>query len=327
MKPGIIGLLALTCICLFAGFADASRVLLDRVVAVVNSEVVAWSEVRDAIPPDRIEAAKQLSEDEARDLIRYFESRALEGLIEQKLQLQAAKKMGIEVTDDELDAAILDIQSKYGLSKRDFLASLAKQHLELETYRKTLRGQIVTSRLVNAEVGSRVVISDEQVEEKLRQESPELLQQSREAHLKLIRLEMTDPGDREAVEDLALQIRSRIRKGESFAELARLHSKDPSREYGGDIGFVRRGTITREIEDAAFELDAGELSNPLFVGDSCYLVFVEAFRDRSAEIEEKKEAVRNRLYDEAFQETYISWLRELKAAAHIEIKAGKDKDP
>jgi len=311
-----------------AGPAEGARVLLDRIVAVVNSEVITWSELRESIPEPQLQAVKALPEEKARALTARLEAEALERLIETRLQRQAAERAGIEVSDEEVEAAIREVRSKYGLEDDlAFRRSLAAQHLDLETYRKTLRGQILVSRYVGSTIGSTIVVSDEEVEAVLREEYPDLAGDTREARLRLIRLEAGDAGRREEALKTARELLERIRAGEDFAGLARRYSSDPSAADGGDIGFVRRGSILPALDEAAFSLGPGQVSDPVEAGGAVYLVKAEAFRDHSDEAEAARETIRNRLHEEAFQRAFGEWIRKLKSEARIEIRLGGRQEP
>ncbi len=320
LKQLIILFLALGLVLSFYKSSEASRKLLDRIVAVVNGEVIAWSELRGAIPAQMLESIEKLPAEKKKMAINLLESESLEKMIDVRLQVQEAKRLRLSVGDAEVDAAISDIKTKYKLSDDDLLKTLEEQKLTLARYRSNLKEQLIVSRVVNDVVKSKVVVSEEEVNEKLEEEYPELLPGKSEARLRLICLKHGEERTKQEAETLADEIKKRCEGGENFDELAKLYSSDPSAEFGGDLGFVRRGTILPEIEDAAFSLDAGGISDPLNVDDAVWLVMAESFKDQTSEIYAKKEIIRNQLRETGFKKQYRAWLDRLKGRAYVEIK-------
>ncbi len=300
--------------------AEASRKLLDRIVAVVNGEVIAWSELMEFIPAQMLESVETLPAEKKEMAISLIESESLDKMIEARLQLQEAKRLRLSVGDAEVDAAIDDIKAKYELNDDDLLKTLEGQKLTFERYRSNLKEQLIVSRVVNDVVKSKVVVSEEEVDERLKEEYPELVPGKSEARLRLICLKHGAERTEQEAMELADEIKKRCEAGENFDELAKLYSSDPSAESGGDLGFVRRGTILPEIEDAAFSLDAGGISDPLNIDDSVWLIMAESFKDQTSEIYARKEIIRNQLRDSGFQKQYRTWLARLKGRASIEIK-------
>lgn len=299
--------------------AEASRVLLDRVIAVVNGEVITWSQLREAIPGERLEVIKNLPDYKAKEAERLLESRTLEMLIEEKLQVQEAEKLGLSVRDADIDAAIADIKSKNNLSDGAFEEALQREGLQLSTYRNNIKNQILKGRAVNDAVTTKVFVSDEEVNEVLKIRYPDLGGDKREAKLRLIRLDCGESRGDDETRQLAEELAEKIKEGADFGEMAGKYSDDPSRETGGDIGYVRRGTIMREIEDAAFGLEEGQVSMPIELSGSFCLVYLEKYKDQSAEVAAIREEIRKELKQLKEQEAYLGWIRELKARARIKI--------
>jgi parvulin-like peptidyl-prolyl isomerase len=112
-----------------------------------------------------------------------------------------------------------------------------------------------------------------------------------------------------------------LENGADFAEMARRYSRGPGAAEGGDLGFFRRGEIVKPLEDVAFQLPAGALSDPIQSPAGYHILKVE---EREGTIEQPFEAVKDRiraeLYDEALERRYQTWLRDgLRETHHVEI--------
>lgn len=322
MKRTIAALSVALFICaLFAGLTHAGQVELDRVVAIVNGTVIAWSELREQIPPDRLETAAKLPPDEAAAAIKKIESEFLYNLIEMKLQIIEAKRLGIDISDAEVDAAVGEIKAKYKLTDDDFKRSLEAQGLNSRRYKANLHDQITVSRVVNQEVRNKIMINESDVDAQFKAEFPALANKdSREARIRVVRLEYGSFRTEQAALDLGAELMRRVGGGEDFGRLAREFSADPSASAGGDIGFIKRGMILPEIEQAAFAMQPGGVSEPFRAAGAIYLVKVESFKEDNTAIEAKKSAIRERMREAALWKDYSAWIAGLKGRANIEIK-------
>lgn len=304
-----------------SGLAHAERVELDRVVAIVNGTVITWSELREQIPPDRIEPATKLPAEEASAAIRKMESEFLDNLIEMKLQLIEAKRLGIDISDAEVDAAIGEIKAKFSLTEENFMRSLEAQGLNLKRYKANIHDQITVSRVVSQEVRNKIMINESDVDAQFRAEFPALANKdSREARIRVIRLEYGEARAESATMELGADLARRAGGGEDFGKLAREYSADPSASAGGDIGFIKRGMILPEIEQTAFALKPGGVSEPFRAAGAIYLVKAESFKDDTTTIEAKKNAIREKLRDATLWKDYSAWIAGLKGRANIEIR-------
>lgn len=327
MKQTITALSVALILCVFAVFAGlvelahAGQVELDRVVAIVNGTVITWSELREQIPPDKIDPAMKLPPDEASAAIKKIESEFLDNLIEMKLQIIEAKRLGIEISDAEVDAAVGEIRAKYKLTDDDFKRSLEAQGLNFKRYKANLHDQITVSRVVSQEVRNKIMVNESAVDTQFKTEFPSLANRdSREARIRVVRLEYGSSRTEQAALELGAELMRRVGGGEDFGKLAREFSADPSASAGGDIGFIKRGMILPEIEQAAFALKPGGVSEPFRAAGAIYLVKVESFKEDNTAIEAKKSAIREKMREAALWKDYSAWIAGLKGRANIEIK-------
>ncbi|NQV04664.1 MAG: peptidylprolyl isomerase, partial [Candidatus Omnitrophica bacterium] len=112
-----------------------------------------------------------------------------------------------------------------------------------------------------------------------------------------------------------------LREGYDFSELAKAHSQDPNKEQGGDMGYISRGTILDELEDALFKLKAGEFSGPVKSRLGYHIFKVEDITNSGyLSIDEAKKDIERFLFQKELQEKLKKWVAELKSKAYISIK-------
>jgi peptidyl-prolyl cis-trans isomerase SurA len=243
----------------------------------------------------------------------------LNNLIEMKLQLQAAGKMGLSVSDDEVDAAIADIKKKFNLTDEAFLASLRSEMLSMKEYRNRLREQILLQKVINFAVRASVVVPDEEIESYLKEHEKEY---GGKEKLRIRQIFFSAPGDGQARKKLlekADQIYRRIVAGEDFSALAKLYSEGPAREFGGDIGYISRGSALKELEDTALALKVGEVSRPFWSRAGLHIIKLEE-RLQGGDAARVKENIKKMLSRKKFEEQYHNWISQLRENANIEIK-------
>ncbi|GBD97024.1 MAG TPA: hypothetical protein ENG83_03905 [Nitrospirae bacterium] len=294
-------------------------VLLDRIVATVNDEVITWSELMRVIILDGKEFLSGAAGKDREEKIRELERPFLNNLIDMKLQLQEARKMGLDVNDAEIDGAINEIKNKYGLTDETLMNSLKAEGLTTEDYRARLADQILVQKVVNFAVRNNIVISDKEIEKYYEDNKAKY---DVEEKLKIRQIFFALPEDesqKQAVEARARDLVQRINKGEDFAKLAREFSEDPSRKFGGDMGYISRGSLLKEIEDVAAALKKGDVSRPFRSPAGLHIIKLED-RIEGGGIEKVRDRIKEALFQKAFESKYREWRTGLRETAYIEIK-------
>ena len=242
-----------------AGSARADEQLVDGIAAIVNNEAITCSQLReetDAIVQQlKASGMKRLPDMAA------LKARTLDALIDKAVELQEAKKQGITVSDEELAKAIADVEEQNGLPAGSLLDLLKQRGVDVDRYKKTLRDRLIISKLTNAEVRSRLQVSEEAMREYYRKylEHPKPL---REIRLASILVELPPDPTPEQVEKARKRIeaiRRRIEAGEDFARLATLESDAPEAARGGDMGWFMPGSLPPRFA-AVFQLPKGAVS-------------------------------------------------------------------
>lgn len=313
--------LILTCCFLFTvgRSLSYSSVLLDRVIATVNGEVITWSELRGNFELEAEEYLKGLKNEEREKRLKEIEKSFLNNMIDLKLQLQEALRLGFSVKQTEVDGAIADIKGKYNLTDERFIESLKAEGLTLDEYRKQLEEQILVSKLVKFEVRDNVLILDKDIEEYYEANKDEY---RREEKVRIRQVFFSanpeDISQRAETEARAQEIIQRIKKGDDFAKIASEFSEDASREFGGDLGYVSRGSVLKEIGDVATALKVGEVSEPFWSSTGLHIVKLED-KIEGSNIEGIRNRIKGLLFEQTFKLKYSDWLKSMREKAYIKI--------
>jgi peptidyl-prolyl cis-trans isomerase SurA len=295
-----------------------AAVLLDRVVATVNDEVITWSELMSVIFIEGKQFLKNASESEKKERIKELERPFLKNMIDMKLQLQEARKMGINVGNAEIDGAIGEIRKKFNLTDAALIKSLETEGITMKDYRSRLTEQILMTKVVNSAIKSNIVITDREIEEYY-ENNKERYSGEEKVKIRQILFPVTgDDSQRAAIEGKARDIIEKINKGEEFSRLAVEFSEGPSREFGGDLGYVGRGRALKEIEDVAFTLKKGEVSEPFWSPAGLHIIKIEDRIERG--IENVRDKIKTTLFNNAFETKFHEWGAGLREKAYVEIK-------
>ncbi len=297
-----------------------SAVLLDRVIATVNGEVITWSELRGNFDLETKKHLKEFKGEEKEKKLREFEKFFLNNMIDLKLQLQEARRLGFSIRQSEIDSAITDIKVKYNLTDESLIESLKAEGFTLDEYREQLQEQILASKLVKFEIRDNVLIMDKEIEEYYEANKDKY---RREEKIRIRQIFFSanpeDISQRSETEARAQEIIRMIKKGEDFAKIAMEFSEDASSEFGGDLGYLSRGSVLKEIEDVSSALMVGEVSEPFWSSSGLHIVKLED-KIEGSNIEEIRNRIKGLLFERIFKLKYSDWLKSLREKAYIKIK-------
>lgn len=250
---------------------------LDGIAAVVNNDVITLSEL--AKQEDKIKkhiTARQIQTPSPLEL----RAQVLNYLIDRKVELQTAARAGIVVDDETLNAAVESIASKNGLTINELKQTITKDGLSYAEYRDEIRKEMTIERLLQREVGSRIVISKQEVDKYLHSVAYEQ-QNVREYHLEDILIALPEiPSSKElqAAQKTADDIREKLKNGQSFQELAIAKSNGHEALSGGDLGWRRLEEIPSIFTTTLPSMSAGEVAGPIRTGNGLHLIKLVAIR-------------------------------------------------
>jgi peptidyl-prolyl cis-trans isomerase SurA len=304
--------------------ADTAPALLDRIVAVVNDEVITLSELNEAKARLRLTF----------DTPRFFPSptdgavgpehedrEVLRQLIERRLQVQMARKRGIVVTSEETDQFLMDFRAQNGLlNDSDFEEALQKEDLTPEQYRRDAEEQLMILKLATREAKEGILLDEKEL---LRyyEEHRDDFRLPDGYRLRQILLSVPDPDQEEEVLQEARNLVFNLRSGADFGAMVAQYSRGPEAKDEGRLGFVERSFMLPEVEVAVTDLPPGGISDPVRTAAGVHLFLVEEVqRGAIRPFKEVRPAVRDKVFQQHVAKRYQQWVGQLRREAHVEIK-------
>jgi parvulin-like peptidyl-prolyl isomerase len=302
--------------------APAGAAVVDRIVAVVNDEVITLSDLNEELDVIRQRTAATYKGQDIERLLAEARPHVLNRMVERLLIGQEARKSGIVLKDEEINEAIRDGLAQRKMRMEDLIASLAKEGATLEEYRRELRDHLMKTKLVRREIRSMIMISDEEIGAYYQKHRDDY--EGRETvRIQQILLPIpknADEGQIRTIRQEAEAIRQRLREGEAFELLAGRYSQGPA-AASGDIGFVEKGVMLPEVEAVAFNLKIGEISDVISSPVGFHIIRVTDKRGAGLKpIEAVREEIRRKIEDEKADKRYESWIEDLRKKSHIEIR-------
>jgi len=314
--------LAIVWPCFCVSSAAQARTL-DRVVASVDDEVITLSELQEAVELFMHQVGQAQSRAPTEHERKALERRVLEDMIDRKLLEGHARETGITATEQEIDHAVEDVLTRANITREQLELALKRDGILEEEYRDQIRNQIVKAKLIHQEIRNRVDIKDADVEgyyldhtEQFRTEEGVALR-----HILLPLPANAEPGQVEDVRREAERIRGELLSGLSFEDAALKYSRDEvSAAQGGRLGFFSRGSMSPELESVVWQLQEGQVSEPVQSAQGFHLIRLEEKTSQEIRpLDKVSDTIREKLYEEAAEREFEAWRKTLRKDAHIEV--------
>ena len=239
-----------------------------RIAAVVNDEVISVADLQSRLRmvmlssnfPDSQETRQRIA------------SQVLRTIVDEKLQMQEAKRQNVTATEDEINKAISQIEKQNNMQPDQLDAVLKAHGIERSSLVDQLTASIVWAKLVRRLVSQTNMVSDEEIDEaakRIKESANE--PQSRVAE---IFLAVDSPQQDEEMRQLAERLTEQMKRGARFSAVAQQFSQSPTAAVGGDLGWVRPEQLSPELAKAVAQMRPGELSPPIRSGGGYYLMLV-----------------------------------------------------
>lgn len=257
--------------------ASAPGTLLNEVVAVANDQPILLSSVDEETRQVRKALQAQGTPIPAANVLRH---QILEHLITQSLELQAAQQQGVQVSDDDVNAALSDVAQRNGLTLAQLPQALATEGENYAAFRSIIRNQLTIHRLEQQVVASNIMISPSEVQNYLQTERQEKSSQIQYHIAQILVAFPSNPSPAQAKATLAKseQILAKLRKGANFAATAVAESAGPHALNGGDIGWLKGADLPTMFSDVVPSMTPGGISDPIEGPDGYHIVKLIASR-------------------------------------------------
>ena len=304
------------------GPISLSEAVVDRVVAVVNQEMITLSEVEKWIDPLKQETVTEdrLQKREQKETLC---RQVLEKLIEEKLIDQEVKKSGIKISSKEIDAALEEIRQRNGVTQEGLEKALAVEGLTLEAYKKQIEKGLQRQRLISWSVKVESKAGEKELREFYQKNVGRYRTNEtyRPSHILFIIPKGAIPEEIREIRKKAQSVLEKIKGGEDFGKMALLYSQDASAKNHGDLGYFKKGELFPAFEREALLLKVGEVSGLVRTDFGFHII---KLLDRKGleplPFEEVKEKVMADYYEVETAKALRQFLSTLKEKSVIEIK-------
>lgn len=310
--------------CLVVGFAlEAPAKVIDRIVAVVNNDVITQYDLDRAMAPRLAQANRSLN---SQAPAQTLQSQVLDDLINQRLLSQEITKAKIEVSDEDLARAVANVLQKNQINIEILRAELAAKGISFEAYKEQLKEQIRQAKFIQQNMASQVQVTDQDVQ-KYKSSQAKPLNNNGTLHLASIYLPLDSEASAKDIRDAVRQgrkITDRARRGEDFAKLAQDYSKGLEAKQGGDMGTKSLSDLPGLVSSYVAKMKVGAVSDPIATPQGVYIVKVY---EKSAQTTEElpatsqdEDQLRQAIYNQQMEQEMNNFVLRLRRKAYIDIR-------
>lgn len=278
------------------------------VIAVVNNEKVLLDEFKKELKLNKIKFRVQGAGDTSPEEFVWLKNRALEQMIQKVLYKQEAKKNGVEITQEELDEALL--KAEMGYAEDSFEKQLGLEGLSRKEWESGIENNLLINKLINNFVNSKVSVNDDEM---LRYFESNEAEFHKKEQVKALHIMVETE---EEIRQIQKELQS---KQKAFSDLAREYSLGPEGDHGGDLGYFESGQMPEEF-DNVFKLEINGVSDIIRTPYGFHLFkVVDKVEDIKMTFDESKKQIEQVLLQELQDKAFQKWLVELKEKSVIEV--------
>ena len=322
MRPKLLQFLFLFMAFLALAARAAEPEVIDGVAAVVNGDVITFSQVQEVSGPRERTIREQSTGVELIDKIKEARLAALNDLIDRQLILQEFKKKKFTipeyVVEDQMQSII---REEFAGDRQAFLRTLNAQGFTINKFREIQRDKVIVGAMRQNNVKGTFTSTPQQVQEyydanKQEFATPEQLK----LRMIVLNADPLDANSSDSTKKMADEIRDKIKGGADFPTMAKTYSMDGTAESGGDWGMIDRKTLNQQLTDVAFSLSPGEVSQVVQIGDSFYILYCEDKKTSSfIPLTEVRDGIQKKLEEVQRQKATQKWIDSLREKAYIKI--------
>lgn len=316
-KPFLRLAITLTAGGLLASAALAQDVL-NGIAAVVNDEVITFSQVRELVGSKEQAARQSLRGEELVEKVKEIRLQAINDLIDRQLILQEFKKQKFQIPDYFInDRVSTIIREEFGGDRQAFVRTIEAQGYTLDRFKDLERDKVIVQEMTRSAVKQNIIVPEGKVTEFYKQHLDEY---STDEEMKLRMIAIKKGDNTSGQRRLCEEIRSKIADGAEFGEMAHMYSDHNTQEQYGDWGWINKKTLNENLTKAAFSLKPGEVSRVLDIGDTYYILWSEAKKPGTQRpFKDVRDEIEKRLIQAERQKLREDWLQKLRKKAFIKM--------
>ena len=293
----------------------------NRVVAVVNNDVITLYELNNRIKEMTGEAPEELMQ-KNQAMFRDAQQKILGLLIDEKIAQAKIKELKIRVSEKQVDNYLEKLKRDNQWTQEDLVAGLQKEGLSYEKYRERVKSDIERAQLIEYEVRSKIIIRDEAIQ-KYYEEHKGTFGAAEKVQLAGIFLTRKNLKSEEEMRELyrkAQDISGKLKAGADFSQMAATYSEGPGAKQGGDLGQFTVEHLEGGLKSVVEALPEGGTSDPMVRPNGIQIIkVVKKQTGRIRSLEEMREAIYGILYQEEVNRRYQNWIKELRDSAYTQI--------
>jgi peptidyl-prolyl cis-trans isomerase SurA len=303
------------------GPSIASAAVVEQLIVVINGEPYTLSSLNSYAKSKMGRSFPNGSLDQ----INATDREVLEQFITDKLLESEVREAGISITDADVNQYIDQVKKNNRLSDDDLKTALAREGQTVDSYKVSVKTEMEKSEIIDRQVKRKVTITDEDVE-RYYKANPNKYRSDARARIRHILLTLPEraaPDRVQAVMAEGKELYERIKAGEDFATLAKEYSQGAGQADGGDIGWIKRGTLIPGLEEVAFEkLQVGQVSEPFRTSMGVHIVKLEAREAGNLlPLATVAPRIKEELLNKALQERFAKWMKtDLRRKHRVDIK-------
>lgn len=288
---------------------SAATQLEDRIVAVVNTDLIMQSDVKRELAPEQERIRRQYKGEELGHRLKTAEYMALTKMIERRLQLQEANAKSVEVSDQEVKQAIQQMRQQ---------GEQVDEKNPLDV--RNVRDQLALLKVVDREVRNGVMVGDAEMKRYYKEHQTRFALPEEYTLSQILIQPRSSDGAAEALEKARIVV-AELKRGEKFEDAALRYSDGLNASRGGRLGLVRQGELLPAIERAIAPLVPGGISEIIETSEGYHIVRVDERTPKQFRpFDEVKFEIRTLVFQQKSEDVFQSWLVNLKNKAYIEIK-------
>ncbi|MCD4743216.1 MAG: SurA N-terminal domain-containing protein [Desulfobacteraceae bacterium] len=309
MANKIKALVIILICCIFFTISHAE--VIDKIVAIVNEDIITLVELNKAIKPYITEVEKTAySSEEKTQIIHKLQKDMLTKMIEFQLAEQEAERLNIQVSDEEFQATLERLLKKENLTREELEKALIKEKVTFEEYENEMRSNILRPKLINRVIKSMVVITNEEIEEYYEEHEDQYLGVSK-YYLRNILISEKDEIDK---------VKVFLDQGQDFKKIAQEYSIASNASTGGDLGSFELDVFAENIRESILLLEKGQYTDVISTEGGFQIFFlekIEKFGDKT--LEQANKEISEKLFSVKAEKKYLEWFELLKERSHIKI--------
>jgi parvulin-like peptidyl-prolyl isomerase len=299
-------------------FADEPTVV-DGMAAVVNGEVITFSQVRALSAPEERVLRQQYKGPDLEKKLTELRQLALKDLIDRRLVIQAFKKESFEIPDHIVDQRVNQIiRESFGGDRNTFVKTLEAQNYTLGEFKQKEMEKFIVGAMKSHNIKTNSIISPIKIDEYYRKHRDEFTSKE-QIKLRMIMISgQKDTASAPAQKELAEEVLGKLAGGAEFEQMAQMYSEDSTRDNGGDWGWIERKTLAEPLEKFACNMPVGRISNIIDYAGNYYILKVEDKHGGTTKsLAEVRSDIEKKLLQEEAQQIQERWIAGLREKAYI----------